>query len=41
MGLVGEFFAGAEFPFVDRLTEGEEFPHPFERVNVMREERGG
>lgn len=39
---VREFFADAEFPVVDRLTEGEEVSYLFERVSMMmREEAKG
>ena len=31
----------AEFPFVDWLTGGEEPSYVFERVSIMRDERGG
>ena len=41
MGLVGEFFADEEFPFVDRSAEGEGLSYPFERVSIMRNERDG
>ena len=32
---VWEFFANAEFPFVDRLAQGEELSYPVERVSIM------
>ena len=37
---VREFFADAEFPVVDRLTEGEEVSYLFERVSMMMRGEG-
>ena len=40
VGPVGEFFADAESPVVDRLTKGEEFSYLFEMASMMMREEG-
>ena len=41
MGRVKQGFVNAKFPFVDRLTMGEEFSYLPARVSMMREKGDG